>query len=170
MKLYSIWLIPDKSTCQWGQRIIDSLVKEYKGVRFSPHITVLGAFEEEENIAISKFQKAAFPCRALELEFDGIGFSTTRFQDVFARIKPCEELMELNISLKELFNRPNDFYTPHMSFMYGHESMKMREAISKSIIIDHLCFTVESIVLAEIGNDIKKFKVVYSIPLKTLEV
>jgi len=161
--LYSIWLIPGEPVYSEIQRIIRSLSSQYNTPYFDPHLTLLGGFEQEFEVIKKAVMAVGNQAKQLALSLGQVSFSTTYYQSVFIRVNSAARLMQLNLDLKKFLNQPNNFYMPHISFIYDELDMKTREKIAQKIKLENTEFAVKKIVvIPEKSADPKDWKPAFS--------
>lgn len=164
---YSIVIVPPEPVFSQLKVIIGKLAKEFNGPIFEPHITLAGNIEmnlphlEEKLNVLSRIDK-------LDLKLGEVSFSTTYFQNVFIRVNPTAQLLELNINAKKLFGIENTVFMPHISLLYGNQDMKKREEAASKIKIAPTSFTADSFIVIPATPDPSQWAHVLEVRFKGL--
>lgn len=150
--MYSIVIIPPEPLYSQLKKVIDELAKEFDGPIFEPHMTLLGNIEmdlgqlKEKLNVLSQINK-------LDLKLGEVSLSTTYFQNVFIRVNPTHQFLELNINAKNLFGIENNVFMPHISLLYGNQDMKKREEAASKINIAQASFTADRFIIIPVTPD-----------------
>ncbi len=125
---YAIWLIP-KDDNKFLCSTIDSLVKRYDAVKFTPHVT-LHTFDKMQDIKLRNIFKNI---TGLSVIIKGVCSTEAYFKSIFLDIAMNCHLVALNNIAKENF--PNDEYifNPHLSLLYIKTSLQKKREISKEV-------------------------------------
>lgn len=144
---YSVWLnIPQPLKSELSKKI-EILSKKFIGPVFEPHITVVSDIDRDLEEIKSALKTLSVNFHPLDLSLGEVSYSTTFFQNVLVRVNANNELMELNLNLKKQLNLENKPYMPHISLLYGDQSMKVREEACSLLEFAETNFKVTEIVI-----------------------
>lgn len=152
---YSLWLVLPEKIQSELQVVVDHLAATYDSPTFEPHATLVGGIEGEVGAIEEKMKQLVEGASELELSLGPVSFSTTYFQSVLVRVNSTAALMELNLKAKEIFGLANDVFMPHISLLYGVDSMKTREEVAAKILLSSTKFSVSELVLTPSTSDPK---------------
>lgn len=120
---YSLWLKADRSTSIEIQAAIDGLCKRLNAPHFSPHITLLGQLDSDEEAVRLKTHELANRTKPFEVVATEIDFQDVFFRSMFLKISETDALMDLNSAARKIFDRQADQpFFPHLSLLYSYES------------------------------------------------
>lgn len=140
-EVYSLWLVPDRGSEAY--RRFDEVICELAAAwddapEFEPHVTILGGISEDQDTVLETTETLIQDQQPLELTFTAVQCSTTRYQCIFALIKPTLELLSLHQTAVQQFDILPEMYVPHLSLVYGDMSIENRIAIANSVNVDSL--------------------------------
>lgn len=164
--LYSIWVIPPEPIFSQLKNTVDELSRKYNGPIFEPHMTLLGNIDSQ----LAKIEQNAKVLAArldkLELSLASVSFSTTYFQSVFVRINSTAKMMQLNLDAKKIFSMENDVFMPHISLLYGHHDMTIREKAASSLRLPASSFVIKEFVITPAVTNPDRWKHLTTIPFQ----
>lgn len=153
-KLYSLWITPETKLQNNLKQIVDSLADKYGSPKFEPHMTLLGDVEIDLDTMVKKTKSLASKLTPFQVELGPVSFSTTYFQSVFVRVKANAQLMQANLTAKEIFGQENNVFMPHISLLYGDQDMQLREKAASKIQLPSIqSFKVDQIVITPSTKD-----------------
>eukprot|EP01026_Neomeris_dumetosa_P025314 TRINITY_DN2083_c0_g1_i1.p2 TRINITY_DN2083_c0_g1~~TRINITY_DN2083_c0_g1_i1.p2 ORF type:complete len:197 (-),score=26.74 TRINITY_DN2083_c0_g1_i1:437-979(-) len=134
---FSIWAMPSGKLKTQLQQQIDKFVDKYQGVKFEPHVTVLGAFQTSKEDAIKKTQNLASKLKKYFLKFKDVSFGSQFFQCVYLLINEDEEVMNAaKVAREEIVGEVDKPYMPHLSLLYSDIDEEQRKIVVKEAIDD----------------------------------
>lgn len=167
MNKYGFWVVPDGEVYESLKAVITDLSKKMNAPAFSPHMTLHGVVESNDNEIVEKVKEAAKHISQFELELGPIEFSTTYFQCVFVRIKATAQLFNAHLELRKAFGiSENHVFMPHASLLYSDMDMEEREKVAKSTRLQHHTFIAKEITIVRADQpDPETWEVVAVVPL-----
>lgn len=131
--MYSLWLMPDKTSDNRLQGMIDHLAERLGTEKFASHMTLLGgltAATQPEVMHVyetaDRFIKIA-ATEPLEVELIGVGMRDMYVQSLFLLAAPTEGLMGLYEEAKLAFGLSGGSpFMPHASLVYGDLSYQRK--------------------------------------------
>ncbi len=133
-KAYSLWLMPTGKIYNKFFDLIFQLSKEYSGLNFEPHVTLLGKEIENEKEIIDKTSRLAALIKPYEIKLTVVDCLDEYFKCLFIRVEETKEVIEANLKAREVFNQQAELaYMPHLSLMYGNFFLGIKEKIIKDI-------------------------------------
>ncbi len=145
--LYTIWVIPPEELENKLKKVIEQLAGEFNGLKFEPHMTLLGDIEGDLFEIKEKVKTLVSGIDKLELSLGSVSFSTTYFQSVFVRVNSTAKLMNLNLAAKKLLGVENNVFMPHISLLYGDHDMEIRQLAASKVKLPEVFFTVNELVI-----------------------
>ena len=154
MTLYTLWVVPPTDIQKQLQEIVDDLSTKFHGPTFEPHMTLLGDIPIEKEAMVAKSKELVKQLRSFPVSLGELSFSTTYFQSVFVRVNATAALMDANLKAKAVFGIANTVFMPHISLLYGEQSMEERErAVLEAKVPDGISFTVNKLVITPSRKD-----------------
>ncbi|OGD54692.1 hypothetical protein A3J78_01495 [Candidatus Beckwithbacteria bacterium RBG_13_35_6] len=155
---YSLWILPTDKLKSSLEDVIKKLAKKYNSSLFEPHLTLIGGFNSSLNEIKQGTKKLAYLIKPFIIKTGEISFSTTYYQNVFLRVKSSACLMDVNLKAKKIFKLENDIFMPHISLLYGNQSLKIREQAVSRIKIPEAKFIADKIIVVPSIPDPKEWK------------
>lgn len=145
--MYYLWLIPHPNKYKELAQLIIQLGQKYDGPPFSPHITLLADIEDEQNLVMAKCAELATKINAFTVNVDSIEFQDAYYRSLYLQLVKPKPLLKARRLAEELFSQaPTDAYMPHISLMYGNQSIStkqhiiatLKDHISHELLIDRM--------------------------------
>jgi 2'-5' RNA ligase len=153
--MYSLFIVPPKNIKEKLETVIGELGKKYGGPVFEPHLTLLPDIDQNKSKIMDGVKLLAAQVKPFKLELGEISFSTTYFQSVLVRIKANAGLMEANLKAKTIFDVPNNIFMPHLSLLYGNQTMKVREEAAQNVTLPSLSFEARSVIITPSSQSVQ---------------
>jgi len=144
---YFVCIIPPQPVFGELSKIINDLSVENQSPIFFPHLTVLGNVDRELSDIKKAVETVAKNIESFYLSLGQVSFGTTYFQSVLVKVELSAQISNLNLELKKLLNMDDNVFTPHISLMYGNQSIETRENIAKKTIIQSKGFDVAGLAI-----------------------
>lgn len=149
---FSLVAVPNKSSFNKLQQIINEIAQKHHSVIFEPHMTLYGRFTGEKEWAIDKTKQLSEQLKQLPGTTSSIEMSTTFYQCVFARIKTTKEIINAHLMTRKIFNIDEyHVFMPHISLVYGDFDIETRQDIIDQIKFPEIELVLESIQLLDIS-------------------
>ncbi len=159
---HTIWLmVSDKK----ASKTIQEIGKKYSTPVFKPHLTLINGIKGPEKEVVKKFSLLAKDIGRIQLEPDGLGYSSEFFKCIFIRIKKTPELKKFNSKAGRIFGIKKSF-SPHISLMYGKIPRDVKKNIMKEIRKFKKPLRIDSVSLMEDRYKQLKWPVVRKFALK----
>jgi 2'-5' RNA ligase len=129
---YSIWLMPEGAINEKLSEIILGIGQKHNSPKFSPHVTLVGGFDGEENKLILKAEKLAKLLKPFKVKLTRVTYLDEFFRSLFILVEKTPEFLESVSKAREIF----DFHKtniPHLSLIYGNFSEETKLKIIKDI-------------------------------------
>lgn len=168
LKEYSLWLMPEGKEAKIIRRFFNDIHKHIKTVSFEPHVTLLGGLTLGEPQIIERINKLAAEISPFKISFTGVEGTENFYKSIFLKCKETQELMEANKFVKQFFSI-NQYYSPHMSIIYGDIDFTAKKEILDSIshlTVQSLAFNAGSIFLCKAFGTYDEWEIIYETPLK----
>lgn len=145
-KRYSLWFMPSGSAYKTLDEIIYRLSLKYSTPRLFPHVTIIPDVVSREKQMISDTVQLVELISPFRIVLGKIEYSNEYFKCVFARAEPREILIATNSNAREIFDRQELTYEPHLSLLYGNLSEQIKKEIVQTVGQElNVAFDVQSI-------------------------
>ena len=145
---YHLWLVPEGEALHRLQGVIDDLAEAYGGPVFTPHVTLLSLFADQEASLIETNRRLAASLEPFNLDLKVPETGTIFFQCVYMRVAEDPLLSRTRQAAGTAFALPADNYMPHLSLFYGDEPPDRRATILSTVPQEARCrLPIESIQL-----------------------
>lgn len=164
---YHLWLAPTGKTYHALRETITNLSKAHHAPAFEPHVTLLGSLQgTEEDISVRSLQLGA-SLPPFDIQLTEPAYGDQYFQCVFLKAQKNPALMNAHELASKLFAKDPVPYMPHLSLLYGHYSIELKDNITSALSQD-LClnFTVDTFDLIRArSEDPKDWTSILTVPL-----
>jgi 2'-5' RNA ligase len=134
LQKYSLWLMPTGATGEKFSHLIARLAKQYSSQRFSPHITLIGLIESDEEEMISKAQAVATQSQPCAIKLMHINYTNEYYKSLFVEVEPAAALLATYQAARKVFpDSQATSYAPHLSLLYGNFSVDTKKQIINEI-------------------------------------
>ena len=134
LQKYSLWFMPTGITGERFSKLIAQLAEEYSSQKFSPHITLIGLVEADEEEMISKTQAVATQIQPCAIKLTRINYTNDFYKSLFVEVEPSAALLATYQAARKIFpDEQATSYAPHLSLMYGNFSVDTKKQIIKEI-------------------------------------
>jgi 2'-5' RNA ligase len=133
MSHYSVWLVPPDPLFSKSSKIIDGLAAEHSSSRFVPHVTLLGAIDEDVRETIDHVKALARKVAPYLISLREVAYSDEFFKCLFIRAELTPTVQSIYDEATQIFHVAQPArYDPHLSLLYGSfpEEIK-REIVSQ---------------------------------------
>lgn len=145
-KTYHLWLAPTGQAYDILMETITDLSRAYHAPVFEPHVTLLNSLpgtEEAISVRCLELGGSLSPIDILLIE---PGIADQYFQCVFLKSQETPALMNAHELARRLFVKDPTPYMPHLSLLYGHYSLELKDKITSTLSQAlRLNFTVDMI-------------------------
>lgn len=114
-------------------KVITDLTKAYQAPVFDPHVTLMGSLPgTEESISLRCLELGGLlpPFNILLTE---PAYGDQYFQCVFLKTQETPALMNAHELARRLFGKDLSPYKPHLSLLYGHYSIELKDNITSTL-------------------------------------
>ncbi|OGC47694.1 hypothetical protein A2886_02875 [candidate division WWE3 bacterium RIFCSPHIGHO2_01_FULL_42_13] len=132
-KPYFLFLVPPARVGEILQKVITNLSEKHNSPNFEPHITLLNNVFSDLETVKQKAKLLASKLKPILISLGEVSFGANYFQSVFIRVKATAELMDLYTLAKEIYLADDNVFMPHMSLIYGNQTMEERKRITSAI-------------------------------------
>jgi 2'-5' RNA ligase len=134
LQKYSLWLMPAGATAQKFSELITQLAQRYSSPQFSPHVTLIGSIEAQEEEMVAKAQELATLLQPYPLQLTNVDYTELYYRALVVRIEASAEVMNANQQARKLFpSVKKTEYMPHLSLLYGDFSVETKKEIISKI-------------------------------------
>jgi len=124
---YSIWIVPDSLPLTLSTRYIHKYAMKFHSPVFTPHLTLIGNINQNEERVISLTYRLAKQIKACKIRFYKVGHDDSFFTSLFLQARLTPRLKNMYNLSKQIFKLKNTLdYVPHLSLMYGKISLKSK--------------------------------------------
>ncbi len=145
---YHLWLAPTGQAYDTLMKTITDLSKAYHAPVFEPHVTLLDSLlgtEEAISVRCLELGGSLAPYDILLAE---PAHGDQYFQCVFLKTQETPALINAHERARRLFVKEPNPYMPHLSLLYGHYSLELKNNITSTLSQTlRLNFTVNTIYL-----------------------
>lgn len=128
--MYTLWLMPDRSTYLKLSKLIADLSTTHDAPVFEPHVTLLSGITDDLGTAIDKTNQFAADHTTITASLTRIEFLEYYYRCLFFRTDESVALMHARTAAEKLFEHTNIHpFIPHVSFLYGSLPVFQKEAI-----------------------------------------
>ncbi len=151
---YHLWLKPSGTVCDTLGQTIRQLAHQLDGPVFEPHVTLLADLIGTEQEHVQRSSIAAHELRPFNITISEPSYLNQYFQCLFMRVEQTPSLMNAHTLIRQVFEKPNEPYMPHLSLAYGlyPESLK-RNIISELSLDVRISFEVTGLFLIRAESD-----------------
>lgn len=145
---------------------IRQLARQLGAPVFEPHVTLLADLIGTKQEHIQRSRIAAQQSRSFNITLSQLSYLDQYFQCLFMRVAQTPRLMNAHTLVRQVFEKPNEPYMPHLSLAYGSypESLK-RNIISELSLDVRISFEVTALFLIRAeSNDPKDWHEIGSYP------
>lgn len=151
---YHLWLKPSGKIYDILAKTIADLSNAYQGPFFEPHVTLLGSLPgTEEEISLRSSQLGTL-LQPFDIQLTEPAHGDEYFQCVFLKAQETPAIMNAHALARKLFGKDTSPYMPHLSLLYGHYSIELKDTIAATL---HetlgLNFTVDTFDLIRAGSE-----------------
>ena len=164
---YHLWLTPSGKVYDIFVKTIADLSKMYQGPFFEPHVTLLDSLpgtEEEISVRSSQLGTSLQP---FDIQLTASAYGDQYFQCVFLKAQETPALMNAHDQARRLFLKDNKPYMPHLSLLYGHFPIELKDKITATLPETlRLSFPVDKFELIRaLSEDPKDWIPILTVPL-----
>ena len=167
-KAFWIWCDFIEEDIKFLKQIQSKLYESFNSPFFDLHMTLHGPFLKRNELNKKKIYKICKNIKKIPIEAKNYKISDNFFKSFYIEVLKSEKLIELRNTIYREF--PINFlyeFIPHISMIYGNfnESEKLKN-IRNLPIIKKKIFTIKNIVIADVDENINKWKIIERIELK----
>ena len=131
---YSLWLMPTGAVDRKFSQLISQLAEQYSSPAFSPHVTLVGMIEANEEEIIMKAQEVASLIHPYTINLTNVDYTDYYYRALFVRVEPSADVLAAYQEARKIFpsNQEPD-YMPHLSLLYGDFSVEIKKQIITKI-------------------------------------
>lgn len=150
---YSIWLVPKGAVNNRLSKIIDELSERYNSPRFVPHVGLVGGFNGDEDVLISKTKSLSKKLHPFGVSLTDVSCRDEFFRSLFILVEKTPEFMEAYEAARDTFNCYGELYDrenymPHLSLIYANLDKETKGDIMRKISRSfNISFEVDNISL-----------------------
>ena len=133
---HSLWIVPNKISMKTFVKINKELAKKYDAPVFTPHMTLIGNLEINQDECIEKTRLLASLLKPFKIRFRQAKCLDEYFRCVFAQADESALLNNAAQLSKQIFGDNGEEFIPHISLLYGDYLMDMRKKIADSLDFD----------------------------------
>lgn len=143
---YHLWLTPTGQAYDILLKTITALSKAYHAPIFDPHVTLLGSLPGTEETISTRCLELGGSLAPFNVLLAEPGYGDQYFQCVFLKTQETPALMHAHELARKLFIKESSPYMPHLSLLYGHYSLELKNNITSTLSQSlRLSFTVDMI-------------------------
>ena len=165
---YHLWLAPTGKAYDILMKTITDLSKAYHAPVFEPHVTLLGSLPgTEEDISVRSLQLGA-SLLPFDILLTEPAYGDQYFQCVLLKAQETPAMMNAHELARRLFVKDPNPYMPHLSLLYGHYSIELKDKITSTLSQTlRLNFTVDSFDLIRARSEHPKdWTSILTVPLR----
>jgi len=165
-KSYWLWGLFSSKEENFLNVIKAKVQSKLKSPFFETHITLAGPYLYIDKTFSNKLKTFAENNTLIFLNLGGYDFKQEVFKSFYISIKSSQRLEEFRRNVYELnnFDLSNN-YSPHISLSYGNHEIKEKKELISNLPELNKPIRISKIALAEVNEDIKKWKILESFDL-----
>ncbi len=130
---YHLWLAPTGKAYDILMEAITDLSRAYHAPVFEPHVTLLGSLPgTEEDISVRCLELGG-SLSPIDILLTEPAIADQYFQCVFLKTQETPALMNAHELARRLFVKDPSPYMPHLSLLYGHYSLELKDKITSTL-------------------------------------
>ena len=164
---YHLWLKPSGKVYDILAKTIADLSKAYQGPCFEPHVTLLGSLPGTEEEIFARSSQLGTSLQPFDIQLTEPALGDQYFQCVFLKAREIPGIMNAYELARKWFGKNTSPYMPHLSLLYGHYSIELKEKIAETLPETlRLGFTVDTFDLIRArSEDPKDWISILTVPL-----
>ncbi|WP_342349671.1 2'-5' RNA ligase family protein [uncultured Nitrospira sp.] len=140
---YHLWLAPTGQAYDILMKTITDLSKAYHAPVFDPHVTLLGSLPGTEEAISVRCLELGGLLPSFNILLTEPAYGDQYFQCVFLKTQMTPALLNAHELARSLFVKDPGPYMPHLSLLYGHYSIELKDKITSALSqVLRLNFTV----------------------------
>ena len=134
MSVCHLWLAPAGEDYERLAGIIADLSARYRGLKFDPHITLLGRLEGEQESLIALTTQLARALQPFDVRLEAPSYEPHYFRCLYLPAEPSPSLLEAHQQATQIFDaQPASAFNPHVSLLYGVFAESVKQEIIKGL-------------------------------------
>lgn len=164
---FSIWLLMPTEIKQQLDLVINSFSSLHGGPCFDPHITLLGSLPKAREI-FNETKNLINALPPLQIRCKGLGCLPEWSRCLFIEVELTQELARAHqMAKKQAKDTRGKSYQPHISLLYGHYPMEVKEQLIETLEgWSGKTFVVNSAALVSTEGPPQKWRYLYFGPLR----
>jgi len=151
---YTLSIIPSGKVYTRLHKTIEQSAEKYGAPVFEPHITLLSDILLTKNEIMEKSEMLARMLRPFRVRLSKPGYMDSYFKCVFLLADETPELMEAGRKAREMFNKPDKRFMPHISLLYGEYPEDTKKRVISEIGKLEIEFNANSFWMVYSSNNI----------------
>jgi 2'-5' RNA ligase superfamily protein len=145
---YHLWLKPSGAAYDVLARTICQLAEELGGPIFEPHVTLIGYLQGSEEQLTERSEEFAHQLKTFSVTLTEPSYRDDHFQCLFMLVEQAPSIMNAHALAKNLFNKPDQVFLPHLSLAYGSYPESRKKLIIDKLPSDvRTCFEAHTLYL-----------------------
>jgi 2'-5' RNA ligase len=112
---------------------ITDLSRAYHAPVFEPHVTLLSSLPGTEEAISVRCLELGRSLSPIDILLTEPAFADQYFQCVFLKTQETSALMNAHELARKLFVKDPSPYVPHLSLLYGHYSIQLKDKITSTL-------------------------------------
>lgn len=129
---YHLWLAPNGQAYHMLMKVITDLSKAYQAPVFDPHVTLLGSLPGTEEAISLRCLELGGSLPPFNILLTEPAYGDQYFQCVFLKTQETPALLNAHELARSLFVKNPSPYMPHLSLLYGHYSIELKDKITST--------------------------------------
>tara|TARA_X000000950_G_scaffold160837_1_gene196795 strand:+ start:89 stop:610 length:522 start_codon:yes stop_codon:yes gene_type:complete len=168
-KAFWVWCDFIEEDMKFLKQIQSKVFDYFDSPLFDIHMTLHGPFINKHELDRKNIHEICQRTNQISIEAKNYKFSDNFYTSLYIEISKSEKLIDLrNIIYNKLPIRNNLYkFLPHISLIYGKYNKSEKLKIIKNLPkITKKVFTVKNIIIADVDENINKWKIIERIGLK----
>jgi 2'-5' RNA ligase len=150
---YALWLKPWGAAYDVTARTIRGLADELGAPVFEPHVTLLAELDGPESQQLRRTGTLARQLRPFQVSLTEPSYQDEHFRCLFMCIEETPSLMGAHALARQVFQRAEEIYMPHLSLVYGHfHQARKRDIVALLGSSVRISFEVRALYLIKVGS------------------
>ena len=151
---YHLWLKPPSPTYEALAGLIRALAQELTAPVFGPHVTLLGHLEGSEQDHVQRTTRLGELIKPFSIQLGPAASRTEHFKCIFLEVDNSASIMSANAIARQLFQRPQEEFMPHLSLVYGsYPEARKKQIIARLPARAQTAFPVRSVHLIRANSE-----------------
>ncbi len=133
----SVWLRPEPVAAQMFDELIRRLAAVHDTPSFSAHLSVVGDFDDHEDVALERLVRLADKLQPIDVELTDVRCEDVFYRSIYFAVAPKPVLMDAYQLAVKVWSRPGAHaFFPHVSLQYSRLPLLLKRELASTIDLD----------------------------------